>query len=107
MVQELPDRHALGDRGGVAVEVERAFVDELEDDRRHEDLRHAGDAEAVLRRQALARLDVGEPGGSFLVEAGPGGDGDGSGEAGADDRLEPVVERSHGRPQGKAFQRSR
>ena len=62
MVQELADRDALGERRGVAVEVEQPVRDELEDERGHEDLRHAPDAEAVIDGERLAGRDVREAG---------------------------------------------
>ena len=58
MVQELPDRHALDDRTGVAVQVEHVLVDELEHEGADEDLGHAGDAEAMVRRHRLAGPEV-------------------------------------------------
>jgi hypothetical protein len=57
----------------------------------------------VRGRQGLARPDVGDAGGSFLVTAGPVRDDDDPGKAGVDDRFEPIGEVV----QGSAFQRSR
>jgi hypothetical protein len=50
VVQELAHGDALGERRGVAVEVEQPLVHEPEDERGDEDLRHAPDAEAVIDR---------------------------------------------------------
>jgi hypothetical protein len=54
VVQELADGDALGEWRGVAVQVEQPLCDELKDDRRHEDFRHAPDTEAVIDRNCLA-----------------------------------------------------
>src|SRR5947207_13834515 len=64
VVQELADRDAPGERGGVSVQVEQAFLGEPKDERRDEDLRHAPDAEAVRRCQRLA--------GGYVRDAGSG-----------------------------------
>ena len=92
MVQQLPDRRALGDRAGDAVELERALLDELEHERGHEGLRDAGDAEAVLLRQRLAGLHVGDPARSFPARAGPGGDRDDARQAVGDRGVQRGVE---------------
>ncbi len=48
VVQELAQRDAFGDRPDLLVESQRTLVDELEDDRGDECLRHASDQESVL-----------------------------------------------------------
>jgi hypothetical protein len=53
VIQELADGHAFDDPG-VAVQVQRAVVDELENDRGDEGLHHAADLEAMVRRHVFA-----------------------------------------------------
>ena len=55
MIQELADRDALDKRRRLPVKVEQTLRDQLNDERRHEDLRHASDAETMLNGQRLAR----------------------------------------------------
>jgi hypothetical protein len=58
VIQQLANGDALHEGRAVVVEVEQSLGDELQDECRHEDLRHAPDAEAVLGRERLARSHV-------------------------------------------------
>jgi hypothetical protein len=55
VVEKLADRDALRERGGVGVQVEQPLRDEPKDERGHEQLGHAPDAETVIDCQGLAR----------------------------------------------------
>ena len=95
VVQELADRDALGERRGVPVEVEQPLRDELKDERRHEDLRHAPDAEAVIDRERLARPQVREAGRCFNSPVRPASGDDRARNTGRDNRLQLIRDRLH------------
>jgi hypothetical protein len=95
VVQELADRDALGERRGVAVQVEQPLRDELKGERGHEDLRHAPDAEAVIDRQWLASPEVREAGRCVDSRARPASSDDGARNAGRDNGLQLVRDRLH------------
>ena len=65
-----------------AVELQRALADELQDDRRNEELGHAPDPETVIRRQEHRHACRPLPG-----ETGAGSDSYGARDARSHDRL--------------------
>ena len=96
VVQELADRDALNERRGVLVQFEHPFGHELEDERRHEHLRHASDAEAMLDGKRLARCDVSEACGCRKSALRPEGHHNRPRNTGCDDRVELILNRCHG-----------
>ena len=96
MVQELAHGDALGERRGVAVELEEPVVAEPEDERGDEDLRHAADAKAVIDRQRLARSHVGEPGRRGDRPRRQKSDYDGARYFVRHEKLELLLDRVHG-----------
>ena len=95
MVQELADRDALNERRGVPIKVEQTLRHELEDERGHEDLRHASDAEAMLDGKRLARRDVGEAGRCLNSTLRPERHHRHPRNTGCDNRLKLILNRSH------------
>ena len=85
MVQELAQRHALGDRPDLLVESQRALADELEDDRGDERLRHASDQEAVLGCHGCTGRRVGNACCALPREIGTGCHDNNARDAGPDD----------------------
>jgi hypothetical protein len=67
--------------GGAVVQAEPTFRDETKDERHHEDLGHAPDAEAVLDRERLTGAQVGHAGCGLDALLGPD----------RQDRLGPVL----------------
>jgi hypothetical protein len=96
VVQELADRDALYERRRVSVQVEHPFGHELEDERGHEDLRHASDAEAMLDGKRLSRRDVSDAGRCLNSTLRPEGHHRRPGNTGCDDGLELILNRCHG-----------
>jgi hypothetical protein len=95
VVEELADRDALGERRSVSIQVEQAFLDEPEDERRDEDLRHAPDPESVAGGQRLAGSDVCDACGSLDPAAGAVGHDDRAGNTGFDSRFEEMLDFRH------------
>ena len=91
MVEQLADGDSLRDRTRIAVELEQPFLDELQDERRHEELRDAPDAEPMLGRQGLARLHIRKPGRCFQLARWTARGHGGSRHTGCDDGLELLL----------------
>jgi hypothetical protein len=96
--RELPDRHALRNRTGIATEGEHPIVDELEHHRGNEDIHHAPNPETMIQGQALSCLKVGNAGGSLPGEARTGGHRHGARKARPNNCVEVIVERLQNRP---------
>ena len=95
VVQELANGDALRERRGVTVEAEQPFLDELKDERCHEDLRHAPDPEAVIDRKGLARATSASPAAASTRPAGADGYRHRARNTGRDDGIELIRDRFH------------
>ena len=86
-------------RSGAAthsLRLEQTLRHELENERGHEDLRHASNAEAMLDGERLARRDIREAGRCLNSTVRPDGYHRRPRNTGRDDRLELIVNRCHG-----------
>jgi hypothetical protein len=88
VVQQLADRDALGEGRGVAVEIEQPLRDEPKHEGAYEDLGHAADAEAVVRREGLAGTQIGEARRCLDRPIRPDGSHDGARNPGRDNSVE-------------------
>jgi hypothetical protein len=100
VVEQLADGDALRDRTRIAVELEQPFLDELQDEGRHEELRDAPDAEPMLGRQGLARLHVRKTRRCFDDSLRPCRDDGDAGNAAGQNSLELVAQGSEPNPLG-------
>ena len=92
VVQELPDGDALSEGGSVAVEVEPPLGDELQYQGRHEDLRHAPDAESVIDCERLVRSEVGDTCRCLDPPVGQNCQGDSALHAGREDGFQLLID---------------
>jgi len=94
VVQQPAHGDALGEGSRVGVELEQPLCDQPQNERGHEDLRHAPDAEAVTGRERLAGANVRQPRRGLDPLVGPGRDHGHAGNAGRDDPVELILERA-------------